>query len=65
MAKKGEKTVKIILCCLGFIGLAGLHRMHAGKWISGIIWLLTGGLLLIGTILDLAILITKNKMLFD
>jgi len=62
---KNEKTVVIILCCIGFLGLAGLHRFYSKKFISGIIWLLTGGLFLIGTILDLALLLTKNKMLFD
>jgi TM2 domain-containing membrane protein YozV len=30
----------------------GIHRFYMGKWISGIIYLFTGGLLLIGVLYD-------------
>lgn len=30
----------------------GVHRMYMGKWITGIIYLLTGGLFLIGVLYD-------------
>ena len=39
--------------CLGLIGLCGIHRIYAGKTLSGVIWLLTGGLCFIGQIIDL------------
>ena len=42
-----------LLWLFSFVGLAGLHRFYNGKWVTGIIWLLTGGLFLIGTIVDL------------
>jgi TM2 domain-containing membrane protein YozV len=45
--------VAYILCILGFFAVAGLHRFYLGKWVTGLIWLFTGGLLLIGTIVDL------------
>lgn len=45
--------VAYLLWCLTFIGVAGIHRFYAGKWITGIIWLLTGGLFLIGQLVDL------------
>ena len=45
--------VAYLLWLFSFVGLAGLHRFYNGKWITGIIWLLTGGLFLIGTIIDL------------
>jgi TM2 domain-containing membrane protein YozV len=37
---------------LTFLGLFGVHRMYMGKWISGVIYLLTGGFFLIGYIYD-------------
>lgn len=35
-----------------FLGIFGLHRMYIGKWVSGVIWLLTGGLFFVGYIYD-------------
>jgi TM2 domain-containing membrane protein YozV len=37
---------------LTFLGLLGIHRFYMGKWISGIIYLLTGGIFGIGYIYD-------------
>jgi len=42
-----------ILWCLVFVGFAGIHRFYAGKVFTGLLWLFTGGLLLIGQIIDL------------
>lgn len=52
-----ERVVAIILCCVGFCGLSGLHRFYTGKIGTGILWLLTGGCFLIGTIVDLIALL--------
>jgi TM2 domain-containing membrane protein YozV len=41
-----DYTVAWIL--LTFLGVLGFHRMYQGKWISGIIYLLTGGLFGLG-----------------
>jgi TM2 domain-containing membrane protein YozV len=38
---------------LTFLGFLGIHRMYMGKWISGIVYLLTGGLFLVGWLYDL------------
>ena len=48
-----SKMVALILCVLGFFGLAGLHRMYVGKVGSGVIHLFTYGICMIGTIIDL------------
>uniref|UniRef100_UPI004056BFE3 TM2 domain-containing protein n=1 Tax=Candidatus Electronema sp. TaxID=2698783 RepID=UPI004056BFE3 len=38
---------------LVFLGLFGGHRMYMGKWLTGILWLFTGGLFLLGYLYDL------------
>lgn len=38
---------------LTFLGFLGIHRMYMGKWGTGIIYLLTGGLLGLGYLYDL------------
>jgi TM2 domain-containing membrane protein YozV len=35
-----------------FFGYLGVHRMYLGKWITGLLWLVTGGLLGIGYVYD-------------
>ena len=35
-----------------FLGQLGLHRIYMGKWITGLLFLVTGGLFLIGWIYD-------------
>jgi TM2 domain-containing membrane protein YozV len=42
-----------LLWFLCLIGLCGVHRFYTGRWVTGIIWILTGGLLLIGQLIDL------------
>ena len=37
---------------LTFFGLFGIHRMYMGKWITGIVYLLTAGLIGIGYLYD-------------
>jgi TM2 domain-containing membrane protein YozV len=48
-----EIGTSYLLCAIGFLGVAGLHRFYLGKPVTGILWLLTGGLFGIGTIYDL------------
>ncbi len=38
---------------LVFLGPFGVHRMYMGKWLTGILYLCTGGLFLIGYIYDM------------
>ena len=37
---------------LTFLGVFGVHRMYMGKWLTGILYLLTGGLFFIGVLYD-------------
>lgn len=37
---------------LTFLGILGIHRMYMNKWLTGIIYLLTGGLLGFGYLYD-------------
>jgi TM2 domain-containing membrane protein YozV len=45
-----DYTVAWIL--LTFLGLLGVHRMYLGKWATGFLYLLTGGLLGLGYLYD-------------
>lgn len=48
-----SKMVALILCLLGFFGLAGIHRMYVGKVGSGVVYLFTYGICIFGTVIDL------------
>jgi TM2 domain-containing membrane protein YozV len=50
--KAGKIDYNMAWILLTFLGLFGVHRMYMGKWISGILYLFTGGLLGIGIIYD-------------
>jgi TM2 domain-containing membrane protein YozV len=49
---EGEIDFNICWLLLTFLGPFGVHRMYMGKWLTGIVYLLTGGLLLIGYVYD-------------
>ena len=50
--KTGRIDYNLTWILLTFLGIFGIHRMYMGKWLSGILYLLTGGLLGIGIIYD-------------
>jgi TM2 domain-containing membrane protein YozV len=48
-----HNLVAYLLWLLGGFGVLGLHRFYLGRWVTGLIWLATGGVFLIGAIIDL------------
>lgn len=48
----GPLDYNVAWILLTFLGLLGIHRMYMGKWLTGLIYLLTGGLLGVGYIYD-------------
>jgi len=48
----GSIDYSIAWLLLTFLGIFGIHRMYMNKWITGIIYLLTGGLLGLGYLYD-------------
>lgn len=55
-----SKNTALILCIIGFFGVGGLHRFYTGHILSGILWLCTGGLGYIGTIIDLIMILSNS-----
>jgi TM2 domain-containing membrane protein YozV len=50
--RAGRYDYNVAWLLLTFLGVFGIHRFYMGKWFTGILYLLTGGLLLIGYIYD-------------
>lgn len=50
--RAGRINYTVAWILLTFLGLFGIHRMYMGKWITGIVYLLTGGVFLIGLLYD-------------
>ncbi|MGK7926644.1 MAG: NINE protein [Spirulina sp.] len=53
-SKHGERVLTSYVLMVGiFCGLGGLHRLYNKKYLTGILWLFTGGLFGIGQFIDL------------
>ena len=60
---KRKKAETILICCLlGFVAFAGIQRFVVGQIGMGVLYLFTGGLCLIGTIVDV---INHKQLAFE
>jgi len=50
--EEGPKSYNISWVLLTFFGFFGLHRLYLEKWVTALIWFLTGGLFLVGYLYD-------------
>jgi TM2 domain-containing membrane protein YozV len=48
----GPVNYSVAWILLTFLGLFGVHRMYMGKWLTGILYLLTAGLVGLGYLYD-------------
>jgi TM2 domain-containing membrane protein YozV len=55
--KRKDRGAAAIYCSAGFMGLGGLHYFYIGKPWMGLIYLCTGGLFLVGTIVDMILIL--------
>jgi len=60
-SKRREAELILIISCVGLLGFAGIQRFLVGQIGMGLLYFFTGGLCLIGTILD----IVNHKQLAD
>ena len=49
----GNLNYTVAWILLTFLGLFGIHRFYMGKWFTGIVYLLSGGIFGIGYLYDL------------
>ena len=50
--RDGPYSYTVAWICLTFLGVFGIHRFYMGKWFSGLIYLLTGGIFFLGVLYD-------------
>mgnify|MGYP001147933818 FL=1 len=54
---KSSRSWLVTLILVIFLGELGIHRFYAGKVVSGLIWMFTGGLCGVGWIIDIILVI--------
>jgi TM2 domain-containing membrane protein YozV len=51
-SKRKDPQLILILCLLGLVGVAGIHRFVVGSIGMGVLYFFTAGLCFVGTIID-------------
>ena len=55
-------AVSYLLWVVGGFGVLGLHRFYLGRWITGILWVFTGGFFFIGALIDLFLIPSMTRV---
>lgn len=50
--RPGRYNYSVSWILLTFLGVFGIHRFYLGKWLTGLLYLLTGGVFLMGILYD-------------
>lgn|SRR5690349_2114861 len=61
-SRRKDPQVILITALLGLVVIAGVHRFIMGQIAMGLVYLFTGGLCLVGTIVDL---VNHQKLAFE
>jgi len=56
---QGRIEYSIAWILLTFVGVLGIHRFYMGKWGTGLLYLFTGGVFLVGVVYDFCTLNTQ------
>jgi TM2 domain-containing membrane protein YozV len=55
-----EKNSLVVFLLCVFLGYLGIHRFYVGKTGTGLLWLFTGGLFVIGWFIDIITTLTGS-----
>lgn len=58
--ENSKKSWLVALLLSIFLGHFGLHRFYLGRYITGILWLITVGVFGVGIFVDIILIATKN-----
>ncbi|WP_242920905.1 TM2 domain-containing protein [Pontibacter liquoris] len=61
-ARRKEPQLVLITAIIGFFGVAGIHRFLLGQIGMGLLYFFTGGICLIGTVIDI---INHKRLAFE